>query len=79
MRILGTDYLTYMISDSIVDEYFSIQDRLDEYVDETEEQLLANPTSKTLATIQNIKRQINNTRRCIFLISFFSPRALEER
>lgn len=64
-RALGADYLTYMIIDTVVDEYFSIQDALDECVDKTEEELLSNPTSRTLATIQSLKRQINNTRRSI--------------
>ena len=64
-RSLGADYLVYMIIDTIVDEYFSIQDVFDDFVDKTEEELLANPTSQTLATIQSLKRQINNTRRSI--------------
>ena len=53
-RALGADYLSYMVIDTIVDEYFSIQDALDDFVDETEEELLSNPTSRTLATIQNL-------------------------
>lgn len=64
-RSLGSDYLTYMVIDTVVDEYFSIQDALDDCVDETEEELLSNPTSRTLARIQNLKRQVNNTRRSI--------------
>jgi len=64
-RSLGTDYLTYMVIDTVVDEYFSIQDALDDCVDEMEEELLSNPTSRTLANIQNLKRQVNNTRRSI--------------
>jgi len=32
-RTLGADYLTYMIIDTVVDEYFSIQDALDNCVD----------------------------------------------
>ena len=64
-RSMGADYLGYMVIDTIVDEYFSIQDALDDFIDETEEELLTNPTSRTLATIQHLKRQINNTRRSI--------------
>ena len=64
-RSQGADYLTYMIIDTVVDEYFSIQDALDDHVDTTEEELLANPSSRTLATIQKLKRQVNNIRRSI--------------
>jgi magnesium transporter len=65
LRNLGTDYLTYVIMDSIVDEYFSLQDTFDELIEDIEDELLSNPSSQTLATIQKIKRELIFLRRTV--------------
>jgi magnesium transporter len=65
LRNLGTDYLTYVIMDSIVDEYFGLQDNFDELIETLEEELLANPSAQTLDSIQKIKRELIFLRRTI--------------
>lgn len=42
----GPDYLLYNIIDRIVDDYFPIIDRLDERIDELEDEIFANPTNE---------------------------------
>ncbi len=65
LRNLGTDYLTYIIMDTIVDEYFSLQDTFDELIETVEDELLTNPSSQTLNTIQKIKRELIFLRRSV--------------
>jgi magnesium transporter len=65
LRSLGTDFLTYMIMDTIVDKYFALQDAFDELIEDVEDQLLANPSYQTLSTIQKIKRELIFLRRTV--------------
>ena len=65
VRNLGTDYLAYLIMDTVVDEYFSLQDAFDDLIEGVEDKLLSNPTSETLATIQKIKRELIFFRRSV--------------
>ena len=64
-RSQGADYLAYVILDTIVDSYFTLQDSLDDIVDSVEEELLTEPTPKTLGTIQSVKRELIIIRRTI--------------
>ncbi|TRX03029.1 magnesium/cobalt transporter CorA [Candidatus Methylobacter oryzae] len=65
LRNLGADYLTYIIMDTIVDEYFSLQDTFDELIESVEDELLNNPSAQTLNTIQKIKRELIFLRRSV--------------
>jgi magnesium transporter len=65
IRNLGTDYLTYVIMDTIVDEYFALQDSFDELIETVEDDLLTNPSAQTLNTIQKIKRELIYLRRSV--------------
>jgi magnesium transporter len=65
LRVRGADYLAYAIVDTVVDQYFTLQDSLDEVIESVEEQLLSNPTSKTLAKIQRLKRELVFVRKSI--------------
>ncbi|MGZ5045530.1 MAG: CorA family divalent cation transporter, partial [Methylobacter sp.] len=65
IRNLGTDYLTYIIMDTIVDEYFALQDSFDELIETVEDELLTNPSAQTLNTIQKIKRELIYLRRSV--------------
>ncbi|MEQ1620242.1 MAG: magnesium/cobalt transporter CorA [Methylococcales bacterium] len=65
IRHLGTDFLAYVIMDTVVDEYFTLQDTFDELIDNVEEELLSNPTHQTLNTIQRIKRELIFLRRSV--------------
>lgn len=58
IRGLGTDYLAYAILDTVVDQYLSLQDLLDEIVESIEDELLTKPTSGTLSSIMRIKHEL---------------------
>jgi magnesium transporter len=64
-RSQGADYLAYVVLDTIVDSYFTLQDSLDDIVDSVEENLLTDPTAETLTTIQEVKRELIFIRRSI--------------
>ena len=63
-RSLGSDYLTYTILDTIIDQNFIALDALDETVTELEDSLLElEPTREALYRIQRLKKQIIDMRR----------------
>jgi len=63
-RSLGTDYLTYTILDTLVDQKFTLIDSLDDAIATIEESLLnSEATQDTLYKIQKLKREIINIRR----------------
>ena len=64
-RSQGADYLAYVILDTIVDRYFVFQDSMDDVLESIDNELLFNPTSKTLNTIQRIKREMIFVRRSV--------------
>lgn len=65
IRKLGADYLAYIIMDTVVDEYFVLQDAFDELIESVEDKLLSDPSAETLASIQKIKRELIFLRRSI--------------
>lgn len=65
IRSNGPDFLVYVILDAIVDQYFAVQDALDEVTDELEEELLTDPEKDTLVKIQLVKRELIHIRRTI--------------
>lgn len=62
----GTDYLTYSLIDAIVDNYFTVMEKLGDKIEDIEEELLTNPTPSTLQNINNLKRIIIDLRRSIW-------------
>lgn len=64
-RKLGADYLTYMLLDFIVDEYFHIEDILDELVEVLQEEVINSPSTETLSRIQQLKREMTLLRRSV--------------
>ena len=65
LRYNGSDYLTYALLDTIVDEYFVIEEHLDEIIDPLEDSLLSDPDQKTLHTIQHLRRELISMKRSI--------------
>jgi magnesium transporter len=58
IRNAGSDYLAYLLIDSIIDNYFSVLEKIGEKIENVENRLVANPTQKTLKTIYNLKRNM---------------------
>lgn len=65
IRGLGSDYLSYVILDSIVDQNFTLLESMDESIDSIEEELLINPATISLTQIQGVKRELIYIRRSI--------------
>jgi len=66
IRRMGADYLAYALIDTIVDRYFIILEGLGEKINDIEEELVANPTSRMLQTIHNLKTEMIFLRRSIW-------------
>ncbi len=65
LRRSSSDYLAYVILDTIVDEYFVVEDSLDEIIDPMEDNILSNPTTEMLQVIQQVRRELITMKRNI--------------
>ncbi len=66
VRKMASDYLTYALIDAVVDGYFIILEKLGEKIESMEEQLVAEPTSKTLQRIHSVKRELISLRKSVW-------------
>ena len=58
IRNAGSDYLAYLLIDSIIDNYFSVLEKTGERIEHVENKLVTNPTQKTLKAIYDLKRNM---------------------
>ena len=65
IRNLGSDYLAYVVMDSVVDRYFTLTDALEETIEAVEAHLLGRPRAQTFATIQRLRRELVFIRKAI--------------
>lgn len=65
-RKMNTDYLVYSMIDIIVDNYYSILEKLGDRIETIEEDLLANPDMNTLQAIHNVKNELVLLRKTIW-------------
>lgn len=63
---MGPDYLLYALLDAIVDNYFVILEGVGEKIEDLEEELTENPTSKTLQRLHALKRDMIYLRKSIW-------------
>ncbi len=66
IRGAGADYLMYAMLDAVVDSYFVILEKLGEKIEAIEEQLVKNPTNRTLGQIHYLKREMIALRKAIW-------------
>jgi len=66
IRKMGPDYLAYALIDAIVDNYFVILERLGEKIESMEEEVIGDPTEKTVQQIHSLKRQMISLRKSIW-------------
>jgi magnesium transporter len=66
IRKMGADYLVYALMDSIVDNYFAIQEKVGERLEDMEEELLTNPSPEILHAIHNLKREMIFLRKSVW-------------
>jgi magnesium transporter len=58
LRVSGPDFLLHALLDMIVDNYFLVLEKLADRIEEIEDELIANPTTKTVQAIYRLKREM---------------------
>jgi magnesium transporter len=66
IRKMGPDYLAYSLIDSIVDNYYSVLERLGEEIELIEDQLVTDPTPAPLRVIHRLKRDMIFLRKSVW-------------
>jgi magnesium transporter len=66
LRTWGSDYLAYAILDTIVDNYFLVLEQIGEELEILEEEVITDPTPKTLDTIKDVKRELLYLRKAVW-------------
>ncbi len=66
IRQAGSDYLNYRLLDAIVDNYFIVLEKLGQNIELLEEELLDNPTTKTLQKIHHFKNEMIFLRKTVW-------------
>jgi magnesium transporter len=66
VRRQGADYLVYSLIDAVVDNYFSVLEKLGEKIEILEEKLVTNPTTETLHQIHYLKREMIYLRKAVW-------------
>jgi len=66
VRRLGADFLTYCLIDAIVDNYFTVLEKIGEKIEGLEENLVSHPTEQILHDIHAVKRELVSLRRSVW-------------
>ena len=66
IRKFGPDYLAYALIDGIVDNYFAVMEKLEERVEDLEEELVTNPTQGSLNKINQLKKDMIFLRKSVW-------------
>jgi len=66
MRSEGADYLAYSLLDAVVDHYFVILEKLGTEIEDVEEDLVQNPSSRSLQAIHRLKREMIFLRKSVW-------------
>jgi magnesium transporter len=66
IRKAGADYLAYSLMDAVVDNYFRVVENVGEDIEDMEEELITDPTPKTLHKIHFLKREMIFLRKSVW-------------
>ena len=66
IRKMGPDYLVYALIDVVVDNYFSILEKLGDKIEFLEDELVTNPQIETLQTIHYLKKEMIFLRKSVW-------------
>lgn len=66
IRKMKADYLVYALLDSIIDNYFSVLEKVGEEIEFMEEELVSDPAPETLGKIHILKREMILLRRSVW-------------
>lgn len=58
IRRTGPDYLSYVLLDTIVDNYFTVIEKIEDEIESLEEDLITNPSKETLYKIHDLGRNL---------------------
>ncbi|MER3493586.1 MAG: magnesium and cobalt transport protein CorA [Mastigocladus sp. ERB_26_2] len=62
----GPDYLAYALIDAIIDGFFPVLEKYGERIEDLEDEVISQPTPKTLRKIYKVKRELLQLRRAIW-------------
>ena len=65
LRIAGADYLCYSLIDIIVDNYYSVLEKLGEHIETLEEDIIRRGDIRSLALINNLRKELIVLKRSI--------------
>jgi magnesium transporter len=66
IRKMGSDYLMHALLDTIVDNYFVILEKMGEQIESMEEELIAEPSDKTVRMIHELKKELIFLRKSVW-------------
>lgn len=66
IRKEGADYLAYTLIDSIIDGFFPVLEAYGERIEELEDEVVSNPSRRTIQSIYQIRRELLALRRAIW-------------
>jgi magnesium transporter len=66
IRNMGADYLAYSLLDAIVDNYFAVLEDFGEKIEGLEDELISDPSPRTLQTIHDLKREMIYLRKSVW-------------
>jgi magnesium transporter len=66
IRRESADYLMYALLDAIIDGFFPVLEQYGEMIEDLEDEVVANPTRRTLEKIHKLKRELLMLRRAIW-------------
>lgn len=66
VRRLGADYLAYALVDAVVDCYFTLLEKIGDYIEVLEDGLITEPTKETLTELHAIKREMIFLRKAVW-------------
>lgn len=66
IRQKESDYLFYRFIDTIIDNYFLVMDRIAEKIESLEDEVMENPSTKTLQKLQVVRKELIYLRRSIY-------------
>ncbi len=75
---LGADYLAYSIIDTVVDNYFTVLERIGEEIEDLEEELVFNPKAETVQSIHQYKREMIALRKSVWPLREVISRLMRE-
>jgi magnesium transporter len=65
IRQAGSDHLAYALIDAVVNSYFGFFEKIGEKIEDVEEELVVEPTPKTLQDIHKLKRRFASLRKSV--------------